>query len=168
VRIIDGSVPVTELIGIIKNSIKRAGVSEASVGSGLRVATVQLVLTVIAISELGGGIDIRVPVVGLRMKIGAKSIRRNTHILDITLQPPDKSPGQELRDGNVEDTLVDAVTTIRNVVAGAAEGDDPWLLAAGIVDISFVISESGTLVLGVEGEINSEVTQTLRLGLTRK
>jgi len=45
----------------------------------------------------------------------------------------------------------------------------PWgaaaALAASTVDISFVVTETGTISLGVEGELASEVTHTLRLGL---
>jgi hypothetical protein len=38
-------------------------------------------------------------------------------------------------------------------------GEDPWALSAGIIDISFAITETGTISLGADGEL----TNTLRL-----
>ena len=46
-----------------------------------------------------------------------------------------------------------------------AEGEDPWVLLASTIDISFAITQTGTISLGVDGELSDEVTQTLRLGL---
>jgi len=51
------------------------------------------------------------------------------------------------------------------VVTKAAEGDDPWVLSASTIDISFAITEAGSISLGVDGDLANEVTQTLRLGL---
>lgn len=164
-KVTGDTVPVTELITAVKNSVKRAGVSRASPASGLRVATVQLILRVIASETTGGGLDIRVPVVGMQLRLGAKVTRQDTHALNITLRPPAVDPRHELRSGSVEDALVDAINTIRTVVASAAEGEDPWELDAGTVDISFVITQLGTLSLGVDGELTNELSHTLRLGL---
>jgi hypothetical protein len=162
VKVTANSVPVDELIRVIKASVKRADVSPAA---DLQVASVQLVLKVIATSTLGGGLNLRVPVLGMQLSVGGKITRRDTHTLDITLTPPAQPTGHELRDGDVEDAIVDAITTIRAVISSAAEGDDPWALAASTVDISFVVTETGTISLGVEGELASEVTHMLRLGL---
>jgi hypothetical protein len=60
---------------------------------------------------------------------------------------------------------VNAISTIRDVMTKAAEGDDPWLLSAGTIDLSFAVTQTGTISLGVDGELASEVTHTLRLGL---
>ena len=66
---------------------------------------------------------------------------------------------------NVEQTLVNAIDTIRAVVVSAAQGRDPWILSTSNVNISFVVTKDGQISLGVEGELSSEVTQTLRLSL---
>jgi hypothetical protein len=47
----------------------------------------------------------------------------------------------------------------------AAEGDDPWLLSESTIDISFAITQIGTISLGVDGELANELTHTLRVGL---
>lgn len=161
-KVTGSGVPVSELISVIKASVRRAGVSP---GADLRVTSVQLILEVVATSTLGGGLSFRVPVLGMQLSVGGKVTRQDTHTLDLTLVPPAGPSGHELRDGDVEDAIVDAVTTIRAVIASATEGDDPWLLATGTVDISFVVTESGTIALGVEGELASQVAHTLRLGL---
>jgi len=164
-KVTGDTIPVTELITAVKNSVKRAGVSRTASATGLRVATVQLILRVVASETTGGGLDIRVPVVGMRLRLSGKITRQDTHALDITLRPPAQDPGHELRSGSVEDALVDAINTIRALVASAAEGDDPWGLDAGTVDISFVVTRAGTLSLGIDGELSHEISHTLRLGL---
>jgi hypothetical protein len=163
VKVTGNGVPVDELIRVIKTSVKRSGVSPAA---DLQVASVQLILKVIATSTLGGGLNFRVPVLGMQLSVGGKITRQDTHTLDLTLTPPAQPSGHELRDGEVEDAIVDAITTIRAVITSATEGDNPWVLSVGTVDISFVVTEIGTISLGVEGELANEITHTLRLGLT--
>ena len=60
---------------------------------------------------------------------------------------------------------MNAIATIRDVMTKAAEGDDPWVLSASTIDISFAITQTGTISLGVDGELANELTHTLRLGL---
>ena len=60
---------------------------------------------------------------------------------------------------------MNAIATIRDVMTQAAEGDDPWVLSAGTIDISFAITQTGTISLGVDGELADELTHTLRLVL---
>ena len=60
---------------------------------------------------------------------------------------------------------MNAVTTIRQVMASAAEGDDPWVLSEATVDIVFAVTKTGTISIGVDGELTGEVTNTIRLGL---
>jgi hypothetical protein len=165
VKVTDDGVPVETLVAVVKNSIKRAGVSRVSEPGDLRVASVQLILEVVASKTAGGGLSFRVPFIGMKLDMGVKVTKKDTHTIDITLVPPEPQTSREVRGGEVEDVLVNAVATIRSVVAHAAEGDDPWVLSAGIVDIVFVITRTGTISLGVEGELANEITQTLRLGL---
>ena len=164
-KVTDDGVPVETLVAVVKNSIKRAGVSRVSEPGDLRVASVQLILEVVASKTAGGGLSFRVPFIGMKLDMGVKVTKKDTHTIDITLVPPEPQTSREVRGGEVEDVLVNAVATIRSVVAHAAEGDDPWVLSAGIVDIVFVITRTGTISLGVEGELANEITQTLRLGL---
>ena len=72
---------------------------------------------------------------------------------------------RQVRGGEVQDVLVSAIATIRDVVTKAADGDDPWILSESTIDISFAITQTGTISLGVDGELANELTHTLRLGL---
>jgi hypothetical protein len=148
-----------------KDSIRRAGISRTSTASDLRVASVQLILRVIASETAGGRLDFRVPFIGMRLRLGATVTTKDTHTIDITLTPPKDRLTRQVRGGDVEEVLVNAIETIRDVMAGAAEGDDPWVLSTSTIDISFAITETGSISLGVEGELASELTHTLRLGL---
>jgi hypothetical protein len=165
VKITDEGVPLDDLVEAVKASVMRAGISRTSQAPDLRVASVQLTLKVVASSTVGGGLDFRVPFVGMKLKVGLKVTRHDTHTIDITLVPPEDA-GRQVRGGqDVEEALVDAVAAIRAVTSKAAAGDDPWIMSEGTVDISFVITQAGTISLGIDGELSGELTHTLRLRL---
>ena len=165
-NVTDEGVPVDTLINVIKDSIKQAGVSRTSQAGDLQVASVQLVLNVVASKAVGTGLDFRVPFIGMKLSLGAKVTKKDTHTIDITLVPPDDRATRQVRGAEeVQEVLVDAIATIRDVVTKAAEGDDPWVLSAGTIDISFAITRTGTITLGVNGELADELTHTLRLEL---
>ena len=165
VQVIEDGVPVDALIQVIKNSVRQAGVSRVSDPRDLTVASVQLTLRVMASSTVGGGLKLRVPVIGAEIRVGARVTRQDTHTIDIILVPPDEAL-REVRGGDVENALVQAIATIRETMASAANGDEPWVLSTSTVEISFVITKSGTISLGAEGELTNEVTHSLHLGLT--
>jgi hypothetical protein len=164
-RVTDEGVPVDTLISVVKGSIRRAGVSRAAQARDLQVASVKLILNVVASKTAGGGLNFCVPFIGMKLRIGGKVTKKDTHTIDITLVPPSDQDTRPVRGGEVEDALVNAIATIREVMTKAAEGDDPWVLSAGSIDISFAITQTGTITLGVDGELANELTQTLRLGL---
>jgi Trypsin-co-occurring domain 2 len=166
VNVPDEGVPVNTLISVVKDSIKQAGVSRTSQTKDLQVASVQLILDVIASETAGGGLDFRVPFIGMKLSLGAKVTKKDTHTIDITLVPPEDRATRQIRGGEeIQEVLVDAIETIRDVMTKAAEGDDPWVLSASTIDISFAITQTGTITLGVNGELADELTHTLRLGL---
>lgn len=164
-KVTDEGVPLGALTEVIKASVKRGGVSRTSKARDLQVASVQLILEAVASDTAGGGIDFRVPFIGMKLKLGARVTKKDTHTINITLVPP-KEIGRQLRDGEeVEEALVKAIGAIRAVTSQAAEGDDPWILSDGAIDISFAITHTGTITLGVDGELSDELTHTLRLRL---
>ena len=158
-------VPVSVLVDSIKKSLKTAGISRNSGVGDLKVASIQLNLRVVATESAGGRFDLRVPFIGMKLAMGAKVTRQDTHSIDITLVPLDAD--QQLREtrGDIETALVDAITTIRGVMASAAEGDEPWTLSTSDVEITFVVTKEGTISIGAEGEFSDEVTNKLRLSL---
>src|SRR5215470_10945434 len=128
-KVADDGVPVDTPITVVKDSIKRAGVSRTSQTRDLPVASVKLILDVVASKTAGGVLDFRVPVIGMKLRVGAKVTKKDTHTIDITLVPPKEQDTRQVRGGEVEDVLVNAIATIRDVMTKAAEGDDPWSLS---------------------------------------
>jgi hypothetical protein len=139
-KVTDQGVPVDTLISVVKDSIKQAGISRTSRARDLQVASVRLILKVVASKAAGGGLTLCVPFIGMKLSIGGKVTRRDTHTIDITLVPPHEPPTRQVRGGEVQEVLVDAITTIRDVVRSAAGGDDPWILSTSSVDISFAVT----------------------------
>jgi hypothetical protein len=171
VKITDEGVPIDELIAVIKNSIKLVGVSRDSDTGELLIASVELILKLVATIVPGGGLNFRVPFIGMKLSAGAGATRHEILATDITLMLPDQTlmlPDQpserEVRSSEVEHALVDAITTIRETMASAA-ADTPRILSAETVDISFAVTEAGTITLGIDSDLASDLTHTLRLGL---
>jgi Trypsin-co-occurring domain 2 len=165
VKITDQGVPIDNLISTVKASVTRAGVSRSSPTQDLSIASVQLILNVVASSTTGGGLDFCVPFIGMKLSIGTKVTKEDTHTIDITLVPPDQDSIPVRGGEGIEDVLVEAVAAIRAVTSKAAEGNDPWFLADGTIDISFGITQTGNISLGVDGELSGKLTNTLRLKL---
>jgi hypothetical protein len=161
-RVTDQGVPVDELIRVVKDSVQAAGVSRTSQTRDLQVTSVRLALEVVASKTAGGRLDFRVPVIGMKLRLGGVVTRKDTHTISMALVPKEERP---VRGGEIEEVLVSAIETIRQVVASAAAGNDPWILSDAAIDISFAINQAGTISLGAEGELANEITQTLRLGL---
>jgi hypothetical protein len=164
-EISDTGVAIDEVVGAVKNAIKVAGISVINDDRDLQVTSIQLLLNTVATSILGGGVDFRVPFLGMKLSIGRKVTRSDTHMIDIALQPLRPDGQHEIRDGPVEGVLVEAINTIRKVMMRAVEGDDPFLLESGLVELSFAVTEDGTITLGFMGEFKEEITHTLRMAL---
>ncbi|PWR13264.1 hypothetical protein DKT68_01300 [Micromonospora acroterricola] len=163
--VIDYSVPVEELVSAVKRAVKKARISASDADRDLRVGSVQLILSAVVTTKLGGGLDFRVPVIGWKVKVGGSHSRQKTHTIDITLVAEDLEDRYELRDSAVEETLVEAITTIRAAVAAGTSGDDPLVLRTGTVELVFGVTDEGTISVGVEGELTDEITNTLRIEL---
>ena len=118
-KVTDEGVPVDTLISVVKDSIKRAGVSRTSQTRDLRVTSVQLILEVVASQAAGGGLTFCVPFIGMKLSLGAKVTKKDTHTIDITLVPPEEPATRQVRGGEVEDVLVNAIATIRDVMSAA-------------------------------------------------
>ncbi|MEK8105130.1 trypco2 family protein [Micromonospora sp. M12] len=85
-----------------------------------------MILSAIVTTKLGGGLDFRVPVIGWKVKVGGSHSRQRTHTIDITLVTADLQDRHELRGSPVEETLVEAITTIRAVVAAGTGATTRW------------------------------------------
>ncbi|MGP0024428.1 MAG: trypco2 family protein [Streptosporangiaceae bacterium] len=164
-QVSEDGVAIPELIETVKQAIKTANISSNDLNRELRVGSVRLTLNAVATRSVGGGVEFRIPFIGMQIKVGSKLTRRDTHQIDINLVPPDLKGRPELRDGDLGSVFVDAINTIRAAVASAATGDDPFVLTESSVNISFAITAEGIISLGVDGELANQLTHTLTLGL---
>lgn len=162
-EVTDTGVAIDEVVDGVKNVIKVASISATDTGRDLRITSLQLVLNAVATITAGGGMDFRLPFLGMKFSIGGAVTRHDTHTIDITLVPPDLQ--HEVRDVAVETVLLDAIETIRTLVASAVVGDDPFLLKAGTVELCFAVTKNGSITLGFNGEFKDEITHTLRISV---
>jgi len=79
----------------------------------------------------------------MMLDLGAKVTKKGTHTIDIALVPPGGAAFHQVRGRDVEDAM-NAITTVRDAMTMAAKGDDPWVLSASTIDISFAITQTDT------------------------
>ncbi|NKQ51440.1 hypothetical protein HFP15_00925 [Amycolatopsis sp. K13G38] len=164
-EVTDTGVPVEDLIDAVKAAVAQAGVSAADTGRTLRVSAVQLVLNMVATSTSGAKLEFKIPFIGMSLKFGTAVTRNDTHAIDITLVPPDLAPGHEIREGEVDEVLADAIGTVLAAVGHAAGGEDPYLLKESTVELTFAITGGGSISLGIEGGTRDEITHKLKITL---
>jgi hypothetical protein len=163
---VDGEeVSAEAVVAVVKRSIERGNLAPAAEHSNLQVTAVDIELKVVTSRSLGGGLHFRVPVLGADVSMRGKSTRARTQTISITLVPPGIGTGHEIRDGDVEEALVEAVATVRRLMAAAAYGESPWLLGSGMVELEFGVTMSGGLVLGFESDRSDESSNKLKLTL---
>jgi len=165
VNVTESGVPVPDVIDAVKRAIKAAGVSVTDQGRDLLVDSVALTLHAVATRSAGGGLDFRIPFIGMQVQLGAKLTTRDTHEIQINLTPPLPEDRPEIRDGGLDDVLADAIATIRAAVASAAGGDDPFVLKDSTITLSFAVTAEGSISVGVNGSLSNELTHTLTLAL---
>ena len=86
----DTGVAVDEVVSAVKNAIKLANISATDTGRTCESTSFQLILNTVATATAGGGVDFRVPFLGMKLSLGGTVTRRDTHTIDITLVPPDR------------------------------------------------------------------------------
>jgi Trypsin-co-occurring domain 2 len=162
-EVTDTGVAIDDVVDAVKNVIKAADISAINTDRDLRVTSLQFVLNAVATTTVGGGMDFRLPFLGMKFSLGSTVTRHDTHTIDITLVPPDLK--HEIREGTVETVLFDAIETIRALMVTAIGGDDPFVLKAGIVELRFAVTKNGSITLGFNGEFKDEITHMLKIGV---
>ena len=157
--------PVDDLITAVKSAIQQANISVTNPDRDLAVTSVYLKLNTVATAKAGGGLDFRVPFIGLRVKVATSVTRQRTHMMELTLSPEDTVI--QTRGSQVDAMLVEAIETVRAVMARAAAGDDPFTLRDSAMELSFGVAQDGTISLGLDGELTDEITHTLRVTIAK-
>jgi hypothetical protein len=156
-------VPVADLVAAVKAAVVEAGLSASRSDRDMKVSAVQLTLNTIVTEKAGVKLEFKVPILGMAVKLGRSVATKDTHTIEMTLVPPALAPAHEVRGDGVEKVLVDAIETVREVVAAAVDGDEPFVLKESSVELVFVVTEEGVISLGVDTEHGDETTHKLKL-----
>jgi hypothetical protein len=165
VKVTAEGVPVQDVIAAVKLAIKEASVSATDESRDLRVDSVKLVLHALATRTIGGGLSFTIPFIGMSARVGAKVTKSDTHEIEVNLIPPGQNAEHEVREASLDLVLVDAIETVRAVVASTANGDDPFALNDAKITLSFAVTGNGDISIGMDGSMTDEVTHTLILTL---
>ncbi|GAA3950937.1 trypco2 family protein [Actinoplanes auranticolor] len=163
-RTIDDGVRIADFITAIKDAVREANISAADADRDLRVSKVDLTLSVVASRDGGAGIELRVPVIGMKIAGKYRHGNSSTQTVQVTLVPPPPA-GVEIRGGDVEETLVEAIETVRAAVAAGLDGDDPFKLESSVVTLVLAVTDTGSIALLGEGDLEDSQTSTLVLTL---
>lgn len=162
----DDGLPVEELLTAVRRAAELANISTNDVDRDLRISAIDLTLHVVAVRDLGAKVEFKVPFIGMPLSFGSKISTQNTHTITIELVPPDPKGRFTVRSGaDVDETLLEAIETIRTAISVAAGSDDSFVLRSSQVELTFVVTEEGSISLIGTADMSSEVTHTLRLTL---
>ena len=164
-KVTEEGVPAQDVIAAVKLGIKEANVSATDEGRDLRVNSVKLILHTLATQTAGGRLNFTVPFIGMPVRLGTKVTKSDTHEIEINLAPPGQDAGEEVREAPLDLALVDAIETVRAVVASTSEGDDPFALNDAKITLSFAITAEGEISIGIDETMRDEVTHTLIITL---
>lgn len=164
-EITETGVPLENLVDAVKSAVREAGISAADADRPLRITAVQLALNAIATTSGGVKIEFKIPFIGMPVKLGRTVTAKDTHTVDITLVPPDLAPQHEVRGGDVDRLLVEAIEAVAGVVRHARGGEDPFLLKESTVELTFAVTDDGTISLGLDGHGTDELTHKLKITL---
>jgi hypothetical protein len=164
VRLDDDGLAVEDLVTAVRRAAAQAAISDADAGRDMRITALDLTLHALARRDLGARLEFRIPVLGMPVSFGAKLTTRDTHQIRISLVPAAYS--HEVRGGaEVEETLVQAIETIRAVVARGVGDGDAFEHRSSEVELSFAVTQDGSIALVGTADLTGEVTHTLKLTL---
>lgn len=164
-RVTDSGVPVQDLIETVKQAIRLANVSSAAPDPDLRIVSVRLILHAVATRSYGAGLSFHIPLIGTEFSLKGKSIRQNTHEIEIGLVPPAPAERKEIRDSDLGPVLVEAIKTIQATLVAAGSGEDPFVLEDSTIKIAFGVTRDGDISIGINGGLSTETTQTMVISL---
>jgi hypothetical protein len=161
VRLDEDGLAVEDLVTAVRRAAAQAAISDADAGRDMRITGLELTLHALARRDLGAKLEFRIPFLGMPVAFGSKLTTRDTHQIKISLTPV---PSYEVR-GEVEETLVQAISTIRSVVARGVGGADAFEHRSSEVELSFAVTSEGSVALVGTVDLAGEVTHTLKLTL---
>lgn len=164
-KVTEDGIPVQDVVAAVKLAIKEANVSATDKDRDLRVDSVKLILHALAIRTAGGSLNFTVPFIGMPVRLGTKVTKSDTHEIEINLVPPSQDAGEEVREASLDMVLVDAIETVRAVIASTSDDDDPFALNDAKITLSFAVTAEGDISIGIDESMSDEVRQTLVLGL---
>jgi hypothetical protein len=162
-RLDDDGLAVEDLVGAVRRAAAQAAISDADAGRDMRITGLELTLHAVAKRDFGSKLEFRIPVIGMPISFGAKVTTHDTHKIKISLAPV--ATGHEVRGGDVEETLVQAIETVRAVVARGLGDGDAFEHRSSEVELSFAVTDSGSIALVGTADLSGELTHTLKLTL---
>jgi hypothetical protein len=162
-RLDDDGLAVEDLVTAVRRAAAEASIADADDGRDIRITGLELTLHAVARRDHGARLEFRIPVLGLPVTVGTKVTVHDTHQIKINLEPT--APRHEVRGGEVEETLVQAIETIRAVVARGLGGQDSFTHRSSEVELAFGVTANGTVALIGTADLTDEITHTLKLTL---
>jgi len=115
-------------------------------------------------TTVGGKVDVRVPVIGAHLRIGGRRVRQRMHTVQVMLVP--EHYGRARHDhGAGDEELVMALRAIRDLMDPSGHGGHSWSVAGGTVQVSFAVTDEGSISVGLNSDRSDEHVHSLQLEL---
>ncbi|MEY9929675.1 hypothetical protein ABH926_004315 [Catenulispora sp. GP43] len=158
------SVTIRTLVEVIKASICEVQGAEEPRPGDLIAASAALTLHAMMDTTVGGKVDLRVPVIGAHLRIGGRRARHRMHTVHVSLVP--EHYGRSQHDHGAGDPeLVMALRAIRDLMDATGRGGHSWTVAGGTVQVSFAVTDEGSISVGLNSDRSDEHVHSLELEL---
>ncbi|WP_042425411.1 trypco2 family protein [Streptacidiphilus anmyonensis] len=158
------SVTVRSLVDTVQASICQVQGAEKPRPGALVVTSAEVELHVVMDAALGGGLDVRVPVIGAHLRIGGRRVRHRMHTVRVALLPGSGASGG-LAHGAGDEELVLALRAVRDLMDPNPQAAHAWSVSDGTVQVSFAVTEQGSISVGLDSDRSDEHVHSLRLEL---
>jgi hypothetical protein len=164
VEVSSESVAIRNLVEVIKSSICEAQGAEEPRPGELVVSSAELNLQVMMDTTVGGKVDVRVPVIGAHLRIGGRRIRHRMHTVHVVMVPEHYGRAQHDH-GPGDQELVSALHAIKDLMEPGSPGGHSWSVATSTVQVSFAVTEEGSISVGLNSDRSDEHVHSLQLEL---
>ena len=133
---------------------------------GITVSQVDLELKTTLTKSGGGELGFKIEIIPIDIGIGSNFSKSDIQTISLSLVPA--PPGMEF-ESELSDELVAAVRAVTDAVDDALQSKPAFDLSKATIELSFGVTKDGkakfSIFSGVEGKINSDAVQKIKLKL---
>jgi hypothetical protein len=151
----------TDLVVQMKEAVRQLVSESAGTKDSPVISSLELELEGVVTTDLGG--DLKFKIFGHELGLRGERDEKQLQKISVSLVPDLSEQREDLQTPSVSQVLYDALRTIRDTAAFAAQEEPKYKLENGTAELNFEVTADGSFNFFVEAERESVATQTARI-----